>query len=808
MKRSTRKVAWLVLLAMVAFRQPLVAGTQNQPDDTKDSSVAAQSAPGIKWTFGGSDAGNSTYQTHPDGKFESVTELNIAGMTLKSRLTGKLVDGALTEFEIVNNQGGAEVKVSAKDGKARITAGANTREVNYKPAKVLFANLHPILTETWAKALDPTKEGLQNIEVFVLDAAVTVKVEVLKKKTRTIEVGGKKQVADVYLVRFPGVEFDVYLAQGSQFAAWDVPSQKLQAIRSGYEAFLVDPTTLYPELSQPTMKTSAEKGVKIKMRDGVELVADVVRPADDGKYPAILERTPYGREALSQLEGQWWAKRGYVHIVGDVRGRNDSDGEWQPFVHERRDGYDTIDWIVKQGWSDGKVGMIGGSYAGWVQWAAAVEAHPALKCIVPQVSPPDPFFNFPIDHGVPMLFGALWWSNFVREKKVPRIPELPRDLEKLKTLPLSKVDDEVLGRDIPFYDAWLDKETPAAFASGNFMADMNKVTIPVLHVSGWWDGDGIGTKLNWAKMRSLGHKDQWLIYGPWTHLFNSSSRLGDMDYGPDAITDLDSIYLRWFDTWLKNKPVSWDKQPKVRVFITGANEWRELGDWPDLRSREMTLYLSSEGPANGISSVGELVASPPREQEPDRYTYNPAGVQIPKELKQIKDFGELLAGGSTVVKIDPREDAVLLYETPPMNDPLEIGGPIDLDLYFSTSAKDTDFFASVVDVDEKGALRLVGLPGKIRARYLSGWEKPSLLQPGKLYKTTIELWDTAHQLRKGHRLGVLISSQMFPTYARNLNTGEPNRSATRIVAAHQTIYHDAKRPSALRLRLLSQAQKQ
>jgi uncharacterized protein len=803
MKRSNRKLAWLILLAMAAFWQLPVVWGQNQSDNKKDHAVAAQNAETIQWKFGGNDAGTSKYQTHPDGKFESVTELKVAGMTLKSRLSGKLVDGMLTEFEINNQQGGKDLKVSAKDGKAQVTFEEKTREVEYKPSKVLFGNLHPVLAETFAGAIDPAKEGIQKIDVFMLDAAVTMKVDVLKKRTRTIEVEGKKQVADVYLLRFPGTEIDLYLAQGSKFAAVDIPSQKLQAIRKGDEAFLVDPTTLHPELSQPTMKTSAEKGVKIKMRDNVELVADIVRPAGDGKYPVILERTPYGREILSHLEGDWWARRGYVHIVQDVRGRNQSDGEWHPFVHERKDGYDTIDWIVKQPWSDGKIGMIGGSYVGWVQWAAAVEQHPALKCIVPQVSPPDPFFNFPIDHGVPMLFGALWWSNFVKEKKVPPIPEIPKDLEKLKTLPLSKVDDEVLGRNIPFYDEWLDKETPAAFAGANFMTDMGKVRIPILHISGWWDGDGIGTKLNWAKMRALGHQNQWLIYGPWSHAFNSSSRFGDMDYGPDAITDLDSIYLRWFDTWLKNKTVNWDKQPKARVFVTGVNKWRELTDWPDQRSKEVTYYLNSEGPANGLASVGELVASPPKEQEPDRYTYNPAAAQIPKELKGLKNFAEMLAGASTVETIEPHDNDVLVYKTPPMSEPIEIGGPIELDLYFSTSAKDTDFFARVVDVDEKGVMRLIGLPGKIRARYLSGWEKPLLLQPGKVYKATIALWDTAHQVEKGHRLGVIISSQMFPSYARNLNTGEPIKDARRMVAAHQTIYHDAKRPSALRFRQLA-----
>jgi uncharacterized protein len=803
MKSLTQTIAWLVLLAVIsAFHPPLTTRSQNQTTGQPRASAAVQKSQSIKWRFGGNDAGSGSYESHPDGTFESVTELNLMGMTIKSRLTGKLVNGLITEFEMVTQQSGTEVKISAKDGKAHMTVGPNTRDVDYKPAGVLFANLHPILTETWAKVLDPAKDGVQKLDVFILDAATVVKVDVSKKKARTVEAAGQKQVANVYLARLANVEFDLYLAEDGNFAAWDVPSQKLQAVASGHEGLLVDPSTLYPELSQPVMTARAEKGVKIKMRDGIELVADIVRPADDAKHPVILERTPYGREILSQLEGEWWAKRGYVHIVQDVRGRNESPGEWRPFVNERKDGYDTIDWIAKQSWSDGNVGMIGGSYVGSVQWSAAVEAHPALKCIVPQVSPPDPFFNFPIDHGVPMLFGALWWANYVKDKKVPAIPATPKDLEKLKTLPLSKVDDEVFGRDIPFFNEWLEKQTPSAFAGANFMSDMDKVKIPVLHISGWWDGDGIGTKLNWARMRTLGHKDQWLIYGPWTHIFNSTSRLGDVDYGPDAIIDLDSIYLRWFDTWLKHKQVNWEKQPKVRAFVTGLNQWRELGDWPDSRSREMTMYLSSRGPANGIASVGELVAAAPKKETPDRYTYDPAALEIPKQMKNIKDFGDLLAAASSVVRIEPNEKGVLIYRSAPMSEPLEIGGPIELDLHFTTSARDTDFFANIVDIDEKGAMRSIGLAGKIRARYLSGWEKPSLLTPGKVYKATIELWDTAHQVKKGHRLAVLITSDGFPGYARNPNTGEPMANATKMVAAQQTIYHDAMRPSALRFRVL------
>ena len=233
MKPLARKVAWLVLIAVIiALRPPLSAWSQNQPA-APDASVPVKTTQTLKWRFGGNEAGSGSYTMRPDGTFESATELNIMGQSLKSRLTGKMVNGLITEFEIVTQQAGVEVKTSAKDGKAQITVGKNSRTVDYKPASVLFGNLHPVLSQTWAKVLDPTKDGVQNIDVFALDGAATVKVAVTKKKTRTVEAGGKKQVANVYLARLATVEFDVYLTEAGQFAAWDVPSQRLQAVALG-----------------------------------------------------------------------------------------------------------------------------------------------------------------------------------------------------------------------------------------------------------------------------------------------------------------------------------------------------------------------------------------------------------------------------------------------------------------------------------------------------------------------------------------------------------------------------------------------
>ncbi len=782
--RRLIKPSGFTLLAVLALILATGVGGWNLMPSSAQSNVET-----LKWFYAGNDVGSNTYRTFPDGRFESVSEEKVADITIHSKLTGKITDGLLTEYELVNNKGGSEAKVTAKAGKAQITEEGKTREVDFKPAKVFFANEHPLLTETLLRAIDPNKEGLQKIDLLVLDEAAPEKVELWKKGALTIERDGNKTLINHYLAYFPGVPIDLYVTPDRRFVSMDAPTQNWRAVKAGYEDLIGDPVSRYPELSQPTLKTTVAQGVKIRMRDGVELVADIIRPADGEPHPAILRRTPYGREGLSARDGAWWASRGYALIVQDVRGRNDSDGEWQPFVNERKDGYDTIDWIAKQAWSSGKVGMIGGSYGGMVQWAAAVEAPPALKCIVPQVSPTDSFFNIPLDHGVPDLY-ALWWASYVREKKLPARPETPDNPEKLLTLPLSKLDDEVLGHDIPFFNEWWTKETPSAF-SGGFMNDLGKVKIPVLHISGWWDGDGIGTKLHWAKLRAAGHRAQWLIYGPWGHDFNSSTSHEDVDYGPDAVMELDSLYLRWFDTWLKDKQVGWEKQPRVRAFVTGANQWRELDDWPDSQSEPLTFYLSSTGRANGVTGGGKLLLAPPTKSEkPDQYVYDPAKVKLTEEMDLA------------TIELPGDKKDLLVYRTEPLSEALDLAGPIELELYFATNVKDTDFFASLVAVDEKGALHSIGLPGKIRARYLSGWDTPSLLERGKTYKAVIALWDTAHRLEKGQRLGLIIRSELFPAYARNLNTGESNATATRMVAATQTIYHDAKRPSALRLRRL------
>jgi len=765
------------------------------------SAVAGAQKQELRFTFMGADAGSNVYEAKPDGSFVSETALNLAGTRITSKLTGLRKDGLLVEYTMEQTAGPATVKATARDGKFTFEtpskAGSTPKQTEFKPPSIFFANFHPALSVSLAEAYANPTSGSQKMDVLVVDGAVPMTAEVMGRPAKAIDVAGKRVVARAFLVRFSTVDMELYVTDDGRVVAWNVPAQMLKAVAPGWEDLVVDPTTKMPELSQPTLKPAPIETGKIAMRDGVELTHDMIRPAEDGKYPVILVRTPYGRK--TQLAGgEWWARRGYVMLSQDVRGRGESAGEWDPFVHERADGYDTIDWISRQSWCNGSVGMIGGSYVGWVQWWAAVEAHPALKCIIPQVSPPDPFYNLPFDHGIPFLYGSVWWAAVVREKgELRQLPKLEK-LDGFRELPITKVDDAVLGADVPFIDRWWAKQTPSAFGPANFMSDLKKVRIPALHISGWWDGDGIGTKLNWAAMRKLGRTNQWLIYGPWTHAFNSASRLGDTDYGPDAVLELDSLYPRWFDTWLKGKQVGIEKLPRVRIFVTGANKWVDLDDWPASQSVERRLYLASDGPANHRNSFGRLTDRPaPKGQEPDRYTYNPAVANIPKGLGAAD-----ASSATTAVNFEPDSQDSLLYKTEPLTEALVMTGPIDIELYVASSAVDTDFYASVLDIDEKGQMRVVGHGGKIRARYHDSFEKPRLLTPGRTYRLTIAHWDFAHQFAKGHRVGLLIGSDGFPIYARNLGTGEPETTATRMVAQSNTVYHDARRPSALKFRTI------
>lgn len=733
----------------------------------------------------GAKLGANVYTELPDGSFTSKSTIAAGVVTIQSDLSGRWKSGKLISFALTTTASGKTATIKFANGATEVLANGKTVKLPSKFAgDAFFANYHPQILRTLLAHANPGGK----VSTMLIDSGTILDVQLSKKPS--VQVNG--QTLSSVGFELAGINGTFMAGKDGRVVALNVPSQKYEVTLDGYESALADPMAKFPELSQATMDTSTEKGVRCRLRDGIELATDIVRPKAGGKYPAILIRTPYGR-ASETAHGDWWARRGYVVVTQDVRGMGDSGGDWDPFVNERKDGFDAVEWVAKQDWCDGNVGMIGGSYLGYVQWAAAVEHPVALKCIIPQVSPPPLTYNIPWENGAFMLAGSVWWANIVRGKQADfgSIKALP-GVEKFLTLPLSKLDDAVFGRNIPFFDKWLERSSKALWAGSTTLEEIAGVKIPTLSISGTWDGDGVGTKLHWETMRAAGTQNRWLVFGPWEHGFNVSTKHGDVDYGPDSVIDLDSVYLRFFDTFLKAKSVRQEAVRPVRLFVTGSNKWIEALDWPDPNWVEKTMYLAATKPANGATSGGLLLAKP-QDDEPSRYLYNPAAVSVIPQAAQIDE-----AKASTVVKIEDKDSGMLTYRTASLEKATTIAGPIEATLFVASTARDATFHALILDQDEKGIMRIIGEPGTLRATYANPELALRPLTPGKIYQIDIRPWWFCHEFAKGHRLVLAVTSDLFPGFARNLGTGEPDANATRMIAAVQTVYHDPQHPSSLK----------
>jgi putative CocE/NonD family hydrolase len=556
-----------------------------------------------------------------------------------------------------------------------------------------------------------------------------------------------------------------------------------------FRAMLQDPVAAHPELSQATYAIRIDRGVRIPMRDGARLLADIYRPDSPGRFPVILIRGPYGRGADVPPGGvDHFATRGYVVVIQAVRGTDGSEGEFEPWLNERKDGYDTIDWVSRQAWSTGRVGMMGLSYLGQSQWAAAVEAHPALKAIIPEVSGTDHMLDVPYDHGIFRLDFLSWIRGNTMPRPRGQFSRPALNDEVLTSLPMSTLDGIYTGQTSPIWQRLLEMNKASDWSSANFLADLMKVHIPVLHISGWWDGEANATTINYTAMRALGRDNQWLIYGPWAHVWNESTRFRDQEYGPTAMIDFQSLSVRWFDQWLKEKKVQFEATPKVQVFVTGANQWRNLADWPDPSAHPLSMFLGGGGGSCARTILAQ--SQPVTCSSYHDYRYDPAA------LNPLAP--EMIPATTTAMKLDLAAKDMLVFESDPFETPVTVTGPAYLDLWFSTSAHDVDFFVVAFDRDPSGVARALSGPGKVRMRYIDGWDSPHPLTPDTIYHGRVDLRPFAHRIAKGHRLGIAIRSDWFPGYERNLGTGEPIKNAVRMEVGTQRIFHDTAHPSALK----------
>jgi uncharacterized protein len=542
-------------------------------------------------------------------------------------------------------------------------------------------------------------------------------------------------------------------------------------------------------------ETWIDFGVSVPMRDGTMLSADVYRPAtsrEGEQFPAILMRTPYNKAQMKNVEtGRWFAKHGYAVVIMDVRGRGDSDGVFEPYRNEGRDGYDSVEWCSEQPWCDGRVGTLGGSYLGRIQWLTALEKPPHLVTMIVLVVPSDPFVEAPTGTHGPM---HLCWLHYTSGRLNQVMEAVDWDAV-YRHLPLLTMD-EAAGR---VQRVWREQlahsQLDDYWEPLRYQNKFGQIDLPVMHISGWYDDEQIGTPINYIGMTEGGatafaRENQRLLMGPWGHQVNTERKLGEVDFGPHSLIDLRGAELVWFDRWLKGGEPDKAEAP-VRIFIMGENVWRDEPAWPLDPTDWTYFYLHSGGRANSRFGDGTLSPEPPGDEPPDTYRYDPA-----RPVPFLTEPTSSQIGGPDDYAAVERRDDVLVYVTVPLAADTEITGPVRLTLFAASSAVDTDFTAKLVDVHPSGFVQRL-CDGIVRARFRNGLDAPELIVPGTVYEYTIDLWNTAQVFFKGHRIGLEISSSAFPKYDRNLNTGDDLATGTEMIVAEQTIYHDATFPSAL-----------
>jgi putative CocE/NonD family hydrolase len=560
----------------------------------------------------------------------------------------------------------------------------------------------------------------------------------------------------------------------------------------------------YLGLPRPTQRVVVERDVDVPMRDGTRLSADIYKPKKTGSgappgYPVIAVRTPYGKrnkEHRHSLMGDIFSTHGYVFLVQDVRGKYDSEGDFYPLLQESNDGEDTIRWIASQAWGNGKMGMFGASYFASTQWLAAVSGLPYLKALVPMMVPQSAYQMW-LDGGVYRWNQTLLWHWLNQSSEARQLDEVDWR-QAVWSLPLREADGAFSGKSDAFRD-WMSHPVPDDFWSA-MSADhrVESIKAPALMMAGWFDPFLEPMLEDYRRMTGEGGSQEArasrLIIGPWTH--GLAHRFRHIRFGKTAgATRQIAAILKWYDHWLKEPEGGFREEDPVKIFVMGRNVWRTEKEWPPQRADEIDYYLHSAGGAGQPESHGSLRAELPLEEKPDSYVYDPADPAPTAGGRLV--FDNVPVGPQDHGKIGERKD-VLTYTTAPLERDMEVTGTVRLCLYASSSARDTDFVARLLDIYPDGkAINLAS--GIIRGRFRDSTAYATFLVPGERYRFDIRVGSTSNLFARGHRVGLQISSSDFPKYDRNLNTGGAIGRSKEMERANQTIYHDRQSPSYLRL---------
>jgi uncharacterized protein len=548
-----------------------------------------------------------------------------------------------------------------------------------------------------------------------------------------------------------------------------------------------------------------DKNVPMQMRDGVFLRADVLRPAGNGKFPVLVYRTPYGKEAAQReyTTFQRAVERGYALVVQDVRGRFQSDGEFRPYENEGRDGYDTIEWAAGQPWSNGAVGTFGLSYPGAVQWLAAVQSPPHLKAMVPAMTFSTPQ-NFFYAGGTWDMSWIDWiWINIAWDTRAKKNLPGPRTYQEalaawnkdgasmLSTLPLLEL--KPLQQAAPYYYDWLRHPPEDRWWNWSELRDKYaRTNAAVLNLSGWYDDnygpEGATTNFSGLLRAREGDKDAHthLLLGPWVHGVDNTgkTRAGEREFGAAAAIDYDDVILRWMDHYLKGVDNGVDREKPVRYFVMGRNQWQNTVQWPPV-SKATEIFLAP--PIDG-ARAGRLQTAPFDEKESfSEFLSDPANpVTNPYDSSGAHDYA----------KLSDRSD-VLTFDSPVLQQDTEVTGPISARIFVSCDCRDFDLWARLLDVSPNGAAINLMSPGLDveRASYRDLSRGKQLVSPGKVYELRLERLITSNLFLQGHRIRLQISGSFSPNFSRNLQNGQSEANSAEMKKANIRIFHDASHPS-------------
>jgi len=563
-----------------------------------------------------------------------------------------------------------------------------------------------------------------------------------------------------------------------------------------------------------------DRDIPMQMRDGVTLRADVYRPDDSEKHPAIVVRTPYSKalggdsDFLSAVRA---AFEGFAFVMQDTRGRFASEGEFMPGAPEGLDGYDTIEAVAAEPWCDGNVGTFGGSYLGRNQWQAAIEDPPHLKAIAPQITTSGPLSDSQLGGPVDLEQSISWFTAMAIDM-LERLRRQGQDVTKAREMldrarfNLSEVYNYLPLKDVPHFQfeglaeasrvRLTDALPPGLKTEEDLHWPYQKVKVPCFHAAGWYDLFTGSLFKNFLGMREhggseLAREGQYVLCGPWAHGGNLLAYVGGLHFGPagaSLATFTMERHLAFFNRYLRG--IEGRRMAPVRYFVMGTNRWRNAETWPLPETEWQRFFLRSRGRANTAAGDGRLSRDAPGAEPADVYVYDPR-FPVPTVGGRVLPTGSLVPGPFDQSRIEKRSD-VLCYTTPELTEELEVTGPLMLHLFASTSARDTDFTARLIDVHPDGSAYNVS-EGCIRARCRKSVLHPEPVTPGEVYEFVIDLAATSIVFGRGHRIRIDVSSSNFPRIDRNMNTGNPFGEDTEGIPAVQTVYHQPEYASYIEL---------